>query len=795
MRPSAPASLTSGRTAGWILVLTIATIIADWFAPPIFGRHTLVLGLVPYWIALRYFGLMPALVVLAVSAATLTYKWGQPYSPGVLVLEGLIVGIFWRREKNALLADVIFWGMLGIPFTWFLHTYVEPIPHPIFEQILVIQPINGFIALWITYIIVELLPPPPRGVGFKAAQTFSNFLLKRYVAFGTFPVLVAGLLAARSFEERVLIDANTNLVTSAQFLAANVSRHIAHCRTLVQEVALRQTDRAWFSDAERLSAELRAVHQSSGVFLTMLAADANGSVFATALPIPAKAPIVPLAPARPVADREYFRSPMTTGKPYVSGIFRGRSFGHDSIIAVSYPVVSRTQERLGIIEGSLKAADLSTFLRQKNPAVSTHAMLSDGSHVIIAATTPDHPPLTELKGTVLGRATERRDSVPARITDDHGKIRASVLSVSVPVPDTDWTVTLHRPWGEVVSPVVSIYIWTLSVAAVAAALASVFSAWSIRHLLRSWKVLMAFSRTPDNRLDQLGENVSAELPQEFRELIQNLAAMARNLDSERTQREQLLAQLETRVQERTQQLEEALALAQTADRTKSAFLATVTHELRTPLTSIINSTGILKLGAKRTGEPPSPALLALERSSKVLMTVISDVLDFSKLEAGAVEIERTPFHPAELLNELADILAPTAAAAQITLRTAALHTTDLAWQGDPPRVRQVLLNLLGNALKFSPAGRVTVTSAVLEAEGTLPRRLCFTVMDSGAGIPADKLETIFEPFVQLEGNRVLARAGTGLGLTISRRLVQMMGGEITVKSIVGQGSTFVFWLK
>jgi signal transduction histidine kinase len=777
------------------LVLTIAAVIADWFAPPIFGRHTLVLGLVPYWIALRYFGLMPALVVLAVSAFTLTYKWGQPYSPGVLALEGLIVGIFWRREKNAFLADVIFWGMLGIPFTWLLHTYVEPIPHPIFEQILVIQPINGFIALWITYIIVELLPPPPRGVGFKAAQTFSHFLLKRYVAFGTFPVLVAGLLAARSFEERVMIDANTNLVTSAHFLAANVSRHVAHSRTLVQEVALRQTDRAWFSDAERLSAELRAAHQSSGVFLTMLAADANGSVFATALPSPGKAPIAPLERARPVSDREYFRSPMATGKPYVSGIFRGRSFGHDAIIAVSSPVISHANERLGIIEGSLKASELNTFLRQKKSVDSSHAMLSDGAHVIIAATSPDHPPLTDLKGTALGRAAERRASVPARMTDDHGRVRASVLYVSVPVPDTNWTVTLHRPWGEVVSPVVWIYIWTLSVAAVAAALASAFSAWSIRHLLRSWKALMAFSRTPDDRLEHLDESISAELPQEFRELIQNLAVMARNLDSERNQREQLLSQLETRVQERTQQLEDALFLAQTADRAKSAFLATVTHELRTPLTAIINSTGLLKLGARRNGEPPSPALLALERSSKVLMTVISDVLDFSKLEAGAVEIERTPFHPAELLNELADILAPTAAAAQITLRMAALHTTDLAWQGDPPRVRQVLLNLLGNALKFSPAGRVTVTSAVLEAEGPLPRRLCFTVMDSGAGIPADKLEAIFEPFVQLEGNRILARAGTGLGLTISRRLAQMMGGQITVTSVVGQGSTFIFWLK
>lgn len=792
MRPSPLLKTSLGRTSGWILLLTAVAIAADWFAPPIFGRHTLVLGLVPYWIALRYFGFPPALVVLAVSGATLTYKWGQPYSPAVLLLEGLIVGAFWRREKNPLLADVVFWALLGIPFTWFLHTYIEPIPHPIFEQILVIQPINGFIALWITYILVELLPPPPRGEGFKPVQTFSTFLLKRYVAFGTFPVLVAGLLAARSFEQRVLSDANTNLTTSAQFLAANISRHIAHCRTLVQEVALRQTDPAWFADAPRLSAELRAVHLSSGAFVTMLAADANGTVFASARTGADAAP--PVQP-RPVADRDYFRVPMTGGKPYVSGIFRGRSFGHDLIIAVSSPVVSHAQQRLGIIEGSLRASDLTSFLKHKHSVGSSRAFLSDAALVVIAATTADYAPTTQLAGTNLGRAAARRDSLPTRVTDDLGKERASFLTVSVPVPDTDWTITLQRSWGEVMSPVVAIYTWTLSVAVAAAALASAFSAWSIRHMLRAWKIIMAFSRSPDTRLEHLDDTVRAELPHEFRELIQNLAAMARHLESERTQREQLLAQLETRVQERTQQLADALALAQTADRAKSAFLATVTHELRTPLTSIINSTGLLKLGAKRTGEPPSPALLALERSSKVLMTVISDVLDFSKLEAGAVELSQIPFRPAELLGELADILAPTAAAAQVNLHTAALHSTDLAWQGDPSRVRQVLLNLLGNALKFSPAGRVTVTSAVLAADDTLPRRLCFTVMDTGAGIPADKLETIFEPFAQLEGNRVLARAGTGLGLTISRRLATMMGGQISVTSVIGQGSTFVFWIK
>ncbi len=774
-----------------IALLATVAAFADWFAPPIFGRHTLVLGLVPYWLAVRLFGSTRALPVLVVSGLCLWLKWDSAYSPALIALEGLWVGSFWGKRRNPLVADVLYWALIGTPLSFVFYTYAIPVPHPIFGQILVVQPINGFIAIWITYVALELLPMSRGMRAERPPQSFSRFLLKRYLAFGTLPLLVAGLLFARTAENHHLREASSNLESKARALGAGIGAEVSRLSLAIQEIALRQSDPAWFFDAERLSGDLERVRRQSAGFVTLLAARDDGTVFAVASPAN---PRIAARQIPPVNDREYFAAPIATGRPHVSRVFRGRGFGNDTLVAVSAPAISRSGATLGVIEGSVRADNFAGLLA-RDVASAGVILLCDAAHRVIASTSPEYPVFTSLADTALGRRLARPDGTASRFTVNRSHERGvSHLMVIVPVPGTDWTLAVQRPLAQVMQPVLQGYGWTIAVAIGTAVVASAFAAGSIRDLLRGWSLLIAFSRSASLQPKLLEDARRLSLPDEFHELVDHLGRMASRVDTERTQREELLSRLEEIVRDRTRQLELALADAQAADRAKSAFLATVSHELRTPLTAIVTSVALMKKSAAQSAAPASPVLGVLERSSRILMTVISDVLDYSKLEAGMVSVDPRPFSPAEVVAEVVSVLKPNADVAGITLRGTPA-SGDALWDGDPTRIRQVLLNLVGNAVKFTSAGSVAVEAGICPATADLPRRLVFRVVDTGPGIPAELVDSIFEPFVQIGDGRVRSQAGTGLGLTISRKLVEMMGGRITVTSSPGQGSTFEFWVR
>jgi len=231
---------------------------------------------------------------------------------------------------------------------------------------------------------------------------------------------------------------------------------------------------------------------------------------------------------------------------------------------------------------------------------------------------------------------------------------------------------------------------------------------------------------------------------------------------------------------------EAGRSAEVASRAKSEFLATISHEIRTPLHGILGNAELL-LGTPLDATQRRSVEL-LRASAQTLTAILNDVLDYSKIESGKLTLNSQPFNLPRCVRDAAALFEPVARDKGLTLQLQL--TPDLPQQvlGDAVRLRQILLNLLSNAIKFTDAGSVTLR---VEHE-PITRTTCFAVADTGIGIPADRLNLLFQPFQQIDASSTRRYGGTGLGLAISQQLVGLMGGRIAAHSLQGQGTTFDF---
>jgi len=247
--------------------------------------------------------------------------------------------------------------------------------------------------------------------------------------------------------------------------------------------------------------------------------------------------------------------------------------------------------------------------------------------------------------------------------------------------------------------------------------------------------------------------------------------------------------LDARVRERTAELESARRVAELANRAKSEFLANMSHEIRTPMNGVIGmATLLLDAGLTTVQREYAQAILS---SAEALLTIINDILDLSKIEAGKLQLECTDLDLREIVEDVAQLLALQADAKGLELIVQIHGGVPEYLRGDPMRLRQVLTNLVGNAIKFTSVGEVQVQVEPIRVESGRAL-LRFSVSDTGIGIAPERRELLFQPFQQLDGSTTRRFGGTGLGLSIARRLVEMMGGEIGVESEPGHGSRFWF---
>ncbi len=284
----------------------------------------------------------------------------------------------------------------------------------------------------------------------------------------------------------------------------------------------------------------------------------------------------------------------------------------------------------------------------------------------------------------------------------------------------------------------------------------------------------------DHHQDEIGR-----LARSFEEMRVALQHRDQNL-------QQFTETLQDQVQKRTLDLRTALSAAEEASRTKSLFLANMSHELRTPLNGVIGMVDLM-LAAEPNTQQRRYCDVA-KSSARSLLELINDILDFSKIEAGKLEMETAPFDLHEAIESVAGMFGERAEKKKIELICGLSPDVPRMVNGDPVRLRQVLMNLISNALKFTERGEVVIRAA-LEEQGDSFAVVKMSVKDSGIGIPPDRIKRLFQSFSQVDASTTRKFGGTGLGLAISQRIVEMMKGVIGVESEEGEGSTFWFTVR
>ena len=262
----------------------------------------------------------------------------------------------------------------------------------------------------------------------------------------------------------------------------------------------------------------------------------------------------------------------------------------------------------------------------------------------------------------------------------------------------------------------------------------------------------------------------------------------RIIANRQSEAEAMHAKIEAIVVERTAQLETACSKAEEAGRAKSDFLANMSHEIRTPMTAILGFADLLATEVEREQSPclHQEYVQIIRRNGEHLLDIINDILDISKIEAGKMEVEHVPMQPAQIVHDVLSLMSVRAKAK--SLRLEAIFETDIpeTIQSDPVRLRQILMNLVGNAIKFTELGSVRLIGRYEREESSLH----FDVTDTGIGMTPKQLSRMFQAFVQADTSTTRKFGGSGLGLRISKRLAEMLGGDILVTSQFGKGSTF-----
>jgi signal transduction histidine kinase/DNA-binding response OmpR family regulator len=720
----------------------------------------------------------------------------KPVLIAILTVEALAVGAFARRGKSPLVAGALLWGTVAVSLV------VAPSLYGVGEMRQTIWPIamqtmlRGLVAV----VVADLLaggatahrlvqrsgPIERRRLG---SQAFHTFLLV-----ATLPILLLAAVESQVSAAKREADGGARLHEAVTALNQHVEEYVANHTHAVQSLAAAMSDPALSSShRQRLVDTYPKIYPG---FITMFDADRAGIVREIFPPRESAMP--------PIADRQYFVDAMRRGRVAVSDVILGR-LSHVPIITIAVPIVHPDGDVAGVAGGSLDLSKFGRFADEfRTLADAQITILDQHDRVIYTSGAAGLSALQSLAQDDLvrmsGRATNGVYKYQRPIADANGTTRIVAAAVT---PSLGWKVFIEQPLLTLRLQPTSYYALTLALMLLALGAAVLGARAFAGAVTRPLEELVTIVRKISAHGGQAGSQLSSNPPVEIAELLEDVNGMQTRLSDSYQQLEQALIQrerlnlelraltedLDRNVRERTTELAAATRVAEEANRAKSEFLANMSHEIRTPLNGII---GMTELALDTSLSLEQREYLAMVKSSAdALLVILNDILDFSKIEMRKLELEKIPF---SVRDHLADLLKPLALRAEqkdLELVAHVLPDVPSVAVGDPGRLRQVLANLVGNAIKFTERGQILV-QVEAETRSADAAVLHYFVSDSGIGIPDDKQRAIFEPFRQGDGSTTRRFGGTGLGLTISLTLVELMGGRMWLESAPHEGSTFHF---